>query len=146
MSFFDDVESFHRRFGLPTSLDPLGPALLDRSTLTFRVGAKLEELSEMMRAESQEDLPKVADGLVDLVYFALGTAALMRLPFNELWAEVHRANMAKVRATGAGDGRSARGHSLDVVKPAGWTPPDVEGIVERAILRHAASLGNGTAE
>lgn len=44
-----------------------------------------------------------------------------RLPWDSLWNEVHRANMAKVRATTP----TQRGGCLDVVKPAGWTPPAI---------------------
>ncbi len=68
---------------------------------------------------------KALDGLVDLVYVALGTAFLHRFPYNEGWDKVQQANMAKEKATGADDDRSTRKHKADIVKPAGWLPPDI---------------------
>lgn len=79
-----------------------------------------------------QDLPKIADALVDLVYVALGTAQLHRLPWARLFMAVHRANMRKERAAGTDDPRSTRPYALNVVKPAGWRPPDVIGALTRA--------------
>ena len=38
------------------------------------------------------------DALIDLTYVAMGTAYMMGLPWQDLWDEVQRANMSKVRA------------------------------------------------
>lgn len=83
----------------------------------------------------EQDLEKAADALADLVYVALGTAHMMGLPFEAVWAEVQRANMTKVRATGDDDPRSKRGSSLDVVKPEGWKAPDHGPAIEAAMTR-----------
>jgi len=161
-SFFDDVGAFHKKFGLVTAADG-PPTHLPLSALYFRLGFMIEELCEITYALGETDLTirlrkvrndlraltqlaqddsmsvgnlaLVADGLADLVYVALGTAQLMRLPFNEVWDEVHRANLTKERASSAEDPRSTRGHTLDVVKPADFRAPDVEGIIERAQRR-----------
>lgn len=147
MSLFDDVRDFHMKFGLPT--DQIWPPTnLDAGLARFRLKFLLEELSELMIAmgfhgpsmtmkttaqamemygpDSEPNLPDAADALADLVYVALGTAHLMGIPFDEIWAEVQRANMAKERSSGADDVRSKRRHASDVVKPAGWRPPDHE--------------------
>lgn len=134
MSLYADVCKFHRKFGLDHPGDGKAPQLLDAETQSFREKFLDEELSELAEAWAERDLPKAADALVDLVYVALGTAALMRLPFDECWVEVQRANMAKERALGADDPRSTRGHRLDVVKPAGWTPPDIAGVLLRSAV------------
>lgn len=126
MSNFEDVAAFHEKFGLRTDTDP---QLLNDSTMLYRAQFMLEELHETMKAHAKQDLAGVADGLVDLVYVALGTAYLMGLPFDELFAEVQRANMEKVRASSAAE--SKRGSSLDVVKPAGWRGPDLETVLAR---------------
>lgn len=130
-SFFEDVEEFNRRFGLPHSGDGHPPGHLEPDVLLYRIGFMLEELTEFAQAAARGDLAGMTDALVDLTYIALGTAAFKHLPFEEAWAEVHRANMAKEPVTGADDPRSPRGHRLDVVKPDGWTPPDIEAILER---------------
>jgi dCMP deaminase len=125
MTLFDDVGDFHRKFGLPYSGDGGGPpALLDKETGAFRWKFLVEEMREYGDAVRAGDLAGAADALADLIYVALGTAHMMRLPFDDIWDEVQRANMSKERATGADDPRSARGSALDVVKPAGFRPPD----------------------
>lgn len=122
MSDFSDVADFHRRFGL----DYDGPPRpLPEDLAAFRERFLQEELDELRAARSAGDLAGCVDALVDLVYVALGTARLMGVPWRRAWTEVHAANMRKVRADSADDPRSLRGHPADVVKPAGWTPPDV---------------------
>lgn len=130
---FNDVREFHRKFGLPfhgermvaEKPDCIPPHLLDPSTNDFREKFMQEELDEYKLAVAQGDLAKAADALCDLVYVALGTAHMMHVPFIRCWFEVQRANMQKERASSAEDARSVRGHVLDVVKPKGWTPPNI---------------------
>lgn len=127
----EDIAAFHRRFALP---GPDAPALLPNEELTtFRVGFMKEELQEFEDAHAAGDLAEAADALIDLVYVAMGTAYMMGLPWDELWNDVQRANMTKVRALVASD--SKRGTTYDVVKPPGWVPPQGAKILERALLR-----------
>lgn len=136
---FRDIGRFHGKFGLEPSSDP--GHRLPKDLLQFRIKFMIEELQEYARAvgqpiiyldesghttmstEDEFDSEKAFDGLIDLVYVALGTAFLHRFPFNKGWDRVQEANMAKERATGADDSRSTRKHSADIVKPAGWKPP-----------------------
>lgn len=126
---FDDVEAFHKKFGVPLAGTP---SFLDADADEFRRKFMQEELDEYTEAYMAGDMLKAADALVDLVYVALGTASMMGLPWQQLWDEVQRANMSKVRATGADDARSVRKSALDVVKPEGWKAPD-----------HRAAVGDG---
>lgn len=135
MSNFSDVGDFHTKFALPTSEDRF-PGLLTDETFMFRYQFLQEELQELLKAHREGNLEDFADALVDLVYVALGTAHMAGVPWEELWAEVQRANMGKVRATESS--QSKRGSSLDVVKPMGWRPPDVAQVLrdrERDLLR-----------
>jgi predicted HAD superfamily Cof-like phosphohydrolase len=143
---FDMVGDFHAKFGLATSDDGPPPGEIPDDVAEFRLRFMIEELQEIARGygyamnvdlsrtgdDGPQDLPAVADGLVDLVYVALGTAHFHRLPWGALFAEVQRANMSKERASSAGDARSTRGHSLDVVKPEGFRPPDITGVLMAA--------------
>jgi predicted HAD superfamily Cof-like phosphohydrolase len=131
-----DIAEFHEKFQLGYSGPPR--ALPDDLGL-FRLGFKREELEEYSasRRELSDELTAAAehrdhakitslledqlDALVDLVYVALGTAYLHGFDFTAAWERVHRANMAKVRATHAS--QSKRGSTHDVVKPAGWVAP-----------------------
>lgn len=118
-SNYRDVYLFHEKFGLV----PEGPPALPSLELQeFRGNFMKEELLEFLMACDDADLPGAADALVDLVYVAMGTAILMGLPWQDLWNEVQRKNMEKMRASDAT--RSKRHSALDVIKPEGWTPPD----------------------
>lgn len=121
---FKDVGDFHRKFDLPAYPSTEGPTFLDKEAFDFRVKFMHEELIEFIADHAAGDMAGAADALADLVWVALGTAHMMRIPFDDIWAEVVRANMEKVRATGDGDPRSKRGSRLDVVKPEGWQAPD----------------------
>jgi predicted HAD superfamily Cof-like phosphohydrolase len=145
---FESVGTFHEKFDLPiASRTP--PAFPPEDVLRFRGAFLLEETAEFFEAcgmpqiaqtiknigkaiqtsegslvIAPQDLDKAADALGDLKYVTDGTAHMMGIPFNEVFTEIQRANMAKERATGADDPRNTRPHALNVVKPAGWTPPD----------------------
>lgn len=128
ISQFDMVGLFHKKFGLPTAdTQPLG--MIDNDAFKFREGFLQEELDELGDAHYAGDLAGVADALADLVYVALGTAHMYGIPFDKVFEVVHAANMKKVRAASAME--SKRSSQLDVVKPAGWLPPDVGGVLRR---------------
>lgn len=69
------------------------------------------------------------DALLDLVYVAHGTAHLLGYPWQIGWNAVQRANISKERAAADGSD-SKRGSSFDVIKPAGWTPPPIDRILQ----------------
>ena len=130
-SDFDDVGDFHEKFGLDNvTHHGAGQRDVDESLMNFRIKFMREELDEFEGAYEIGDEAGMFDALMDLVYVAMGTAHLKGYPWHSGWAEVQRANMAKVRA--ASDGRdSKRSSPWDVVKPPGWTPPDVQGVLLR---------------
>jgi len=122
MSNFADVRAFHEKFKLTMSGTP---SLLPPDLYHFRMNFMQEELDEFALAHKDGNLTDAADALIDLVYVVMGTAALMGLPWEALWDEVQRANMRKHRAPRAGGDPTQRGGAYDVVKPEGWTPPDI---------------------
>lgn len=123
---FSDLNDFSQKFELP---QPDSPMLLQHEDMEFRLKFLMEEWQEIADCHVRGDLEGVFDGLIDLTYVAIGTAWLMNLPFNEGWERVHAANMSKVRAEHANDGRSKRKHGWDVVKPEGWKPPVLEDLL-----------------
>ncbi len=134
VSNYDDVRAFHDKFGL---LHGQQPRQLTPEKLKERLEFLWEEFYEFMggcgvciwvcemtgkleikfEPRGKPDIAEQADALIDLVYVAMGTAVMMGLPWQELWDDVQRANMAKVR------GVSHRGHPVDCVKPEGWIGP-----------------------
>jgi predicted HAD superfamily Cof-like phosphohydrolase len=91
-----------------------------------RIDFLVEELTELQNGAEHHLIAEVADALVDLVYVAKGTAVMMGLPWQELWDDVHRANTAKERGIGK------RGHKIDLIKPAGWHPPQTLKVLSKA--------------
>ncbi len=117
---FEDVRIFHKKFKLNGSNSfpwPLKP-----DVLAFRIVTLKEELQEFIEASDSKDLEGQIDALIDLVYFALGTADLLGFDWQPHWDEVQKKNMEKVRAQKVSD--SKRESTYDVVKPEGWTAPD----------------------
>lgn len=153
MTDFSDVGDFHRKFGLHTSDDRPGPTGAEDNTelMLFREKFLTEELAEFAEGLAEGDHAKMFDALIDLVYVALGTAHLLGYPWQQGWDKVQEANMAKVRAKADGSD-SKRGSSFDVVKPPGWTPPDIEslllsyGFKERVPSKNCPGCGKDLAD
>lgn len=70
---------------------------------------------------------KSMTSLVSVCYSISNYMGINWMTWRELWDDVQRANMSKVRATDAS--QSKRKTSLDVVKPAGWIGPNGEAIL-----------------
>lgn len=121
MSNYSDVRAFQTKFG---QLVGDKPRHLTRRKLNDRIAQMQEELDEFITAVDNDDIAEQADALVDLVYFALGTAAHMGLPWQALWVDVQRANMSKVPGV-----KPERGFLVDCVKPEGWEGPKTMAIL-----------------
>jgi predicted HAD superfamily Cof-like phosphohydrolase len=117
-SLFDDVAEFQVKIlGIAAIMEP---KFLESNDFEDAIYCLNEEIDELQDAQEIRDIVGVADALADLIYFALGTAYKMGLPFNEIWDAVHRTNMSKVR------GITKRGHTCDARKPDGWVGPEAE--------------------
>lgn len=125
MNVFELIKEFHTKYGLEYTGKPRE---LPRDLRNFRMDFMEEELSEYAVCIASGDLHGQLDALVDLVYVVVGTAYLQGFDFNEAFRRVHEANMKKVKATSLKDSR--RGSIHDVVKPAGWTAPDLTDLVK----------------
>ena len=125
-TFCKDIVDFHEKFKREYNGSPR--SLTDKEFL-FRFNALLEELMEYYDARNKNKLDKEFDALIDLVYFALGTAYQQGLDFKEGWKRVHAANMKKIPAKTDSD--SKRGSSLDIVKPINWEEPDLRDLVTK---------------
>jgi hypothetical protein len=91
----------------------------------FRICAMQEELDKYKEATSKED---ELDALVDLVVFALGTAERQGMleVFTEAYQRVMVANCQKE----IGQNQKRGSFQLDLVKPKGWTAPDLSDLVK----------------
>ena len=124
MSYFTDVRDFHQAFGQRIGEKPELPNVSER---TLRMKLITEEFNELCDAEEANDIAEIADALADIIYIACGTAVSYGIPLDDVFAEVHRSNMAKLV-----DGKVIRREDGKVQKPEGWTSPDIKGVLDKA--------------
>lgn len=151
--FIKDYLEFHNKFGFSC---PKKFKIPDNETVKVRLNFLLEELMETAIAfgytlynlpgESKflkdEALPvqplQIVDGLIDLEYVVLGTAAFCGL-LSEMtgkdvsyweygWAIVHEANMKKIKPETIE--QSTRNTLCDCIKPDDWVAPNLTAILE----------------
>lgn len=113
-------------------LDATGARVWTDATLAKLV-QEFAGREDRKKPETQMELiAEQADALADIQYFCGDAAAKMGVDLDEVVVEVHRANMRKVVAgTGKVLRRSSDGK---VVKPEGWLPPNVSGVIKRQML------------
>ncbi|MDX1563818.1 MAG: hypothetical protein R3236_00365 [Phycisphaeraceae bacterium] len=116
--WYADVYAFHEKFGCVIGEAPAPP---DEKTAELRLRLIAEEHEELKRAHDEGDLPGVADALTDMIYVILGTAISYGIDLRPVWDEVQRANMAKTGGGTRDDGK--------ILKPEGWTPPDIDQVL-----------------
>lgn len=114
-----DVQDFQDMIGCPRAEIPH----LDDGLLKKRLEFVKEELEELEESYVNLDLAGVADALIDLVYVIKGTALSLGLPWEELWNDVHRANMTKIPL---GETHRAK---YDAAKPDDFVPPRTHDII-----------------
>lgn len=120
----EDIRAFNAKFNLPT--DDRSKAT-DLEWLTYRLDFLEEELQETMLAAELGDVHELLDGLIDLIYVAVGTGVSLGLPLEEAWNRVHAANMQKIKVTFPEE--SKRGTTYDLLKPEGWKAPSFEDLL-----------------
>ena len=103
---------------------------LDENLIELRVKQKKEEIGEIEEAFKEEDKIKIIDGLIDLIYFSIGTLHIMGVDrdlFNACFTAVHLANMGKrggIKEERRIPGIPDEKHPMDAVKPHGWIDPE----------------------
>ena len=129
------VEEFHRVFN-SKAIKADGPGWQDTDNDSrleeMRFSLIEEELDELKEAYSEGDFIETVDALADLVYVSYGAAATIGVDLDDVLEEVHRSNMAKLDDNGnpilREDGK--------ILKPEGWTPPDISGVLDAQRKAH----------
>lgn len=139
---YEMLREFHEAFGCPINDSPSLENVSNTERL-LRIECIREELEELVEAAygskarvevwvsppvfgvDERDLVEVADALADLMYFVIGTALYYGIDLEAVFTEVHRSNMAKLQP----DGSVSRREDGKVLKPDGWTPPDVAAVL-----------------
>jgi predicted HAD superfamily Cof-like phosphohydrolase len=131
---YEDVLDFHRKFR-PHHARPL-PRVPDLRALALVRSLVQEESEELLAATSELidaayvggetelwALSLVADGAADLIYVIMGLVQACGIDIRPVWREVQKTNMAKEGGDTREDGK--------IMKPAGWVPPDVFGVLRQ---------------
>jgi len=116
-----DIHKMHKHYGVHPVIQEFDSEKL-KTFLRFRIDFLQEELTEMINAESAED---VVDALIDLCVVAIGTLDAFDVDANEAWNEVLKANMKK--KAGINESRPNPLGLPDLIKPMGWKAPSHEG-------------------
>ena len=107
------------------------PGIPDPSVVKLREKLIDEEVNkELLPAIREGNLQEIFDGGVDSIVVILGTMVAFGLPAAAGWEEVLRSNMAKVDPT---TGFVTKRDDGKVLKPEGWTPPDLGRLIQEAL-------------
>jgi predicted HAD superfamily Cof-like phosphohydrolase len=122
----DRIREFHEALGANL---PVRPVLPDAAALVLRQTLIREEYEEatavfqnLISGQSSDITPLVHE-LTDLLYVVYGAIEACGVDPDPVFAEVHRANMQKMDGPRRDDGK--------LLKPPGWQPADVRGVIER---------------
>jgi predicted HAD superfamily Cof-like phosphohydrolase len=132
------VRAFQTAFDAPM---PEKPTLLPEKRAKLRHKLLQEEVTEIKKSltieNELEGLEAVSDGIIDAMYILLGTAheygIADRLPL--MFDEVHNANMRKLDE----NGKPIYRKDGKVLKPEGWSPPNLKIILNRKFHLYSES-------
>ena len=85
-----------------------------------------EEFNELTKAFFEKDMVEIADGCADLKWVIEGLEHTLNIPQQEVWDEVARSNLSKISE----NGKVLKRKDGKVMKPEGWTPPDIKSILK----------------
>lgn len=122
-----DVAAFHMATDTPNRNEPTWPC---DSRVRLRTDLICEEYTELRKAILLRNMVDTADAIADLIYVLIGAALEFGIPLEAVWNEVQRSNMAKVDPA---TGKVRKREDGKVLKPEGWTPPDIEAVLRGAL-------------
>jgi predicted HAD superfamily Cof-like phosphohydrolase len=87
-----------------------------------------EECNELIEAITANDHVETLDALTDILVVTIGAIHSMGADAEGAWKEVMRTNFAKINKE---TGKVEKREDGKVLKPDGWTPPDLEPFVKK---------------
>ena len=87
-----------------------------------------EEHAELQEAVAADDLTEQLDALIDILVVTIGAIHSAGFDAEGAWKEVMSTNFAKIDHE---TGRVRKREDGKVLKPQGWTPPDLKGYLTR---------------
>ena len=82
-----------------------------------------EEFDEFIKAFIQNDEEGQLDGCMDLIWVILGYCYMKDYDVQGAWDEVARSNLSKIDSV---TGKVIKNSNGKVMKPEGWTPPNLK--------------------
>lgn len=119
--WFEDIKKLNEVLALNVREKP---EIIPQSEVKFMYNLIHEEVVEELlpALEENKDLVKIADGIVDSIVVLLGAAVHYGIDVRPIWDEIQKTNLAKKGGEKRADGK--------ILKPIGWTPPDIKSIIE----------------
>lgn len=87
-----------------------------------------EEGIELSEAIQNKDKVETLDALIDLIVVTIGAIHSMGADGESAWKEVMKTNFAKIDKE---TGKVRKREDGKVLKPLGWTPPELDKFVEK---------------
>lgn len=100
----------------------------------------VEEFEETAQAWNEGDSVELADGCADLIWVLQGLMLSVGIPMQEVWDEVARSNLAKIDPE---TGVVIKREDGKILKPAGWTAPDIKTIIDASSYAEASQTFKG---
>jgi predicted HAD superfamily Cof-like phosphohydrolase len=118
-SVFHDQAHFMRACGQTTTT-------INKAQSDMYLALIKEEGEELVVALQECDVVEELDAIIDLLVVIIGYGLSRGFPMVEAWDEVLRSNMAKIDPLTGTVLRRADGK---ILKPAGWTAPDLDSVI-----------------
>jgi len=121
MNPFRDQEKFMK--ACDQSVDNFNEAQFNLYTKLIQ-----EEVDELWTANADADRVECLDALIDILVVTVGAIHSMGADAEGAWKEVMRTNFAKIDHE---TGKVRKREDGKVLKPVGWTPPDLKPFVNK---------------
>ena len=126
---FEQVKEWNQKFEVPAFID-LPDAFARQKFWDLRMKLIREEFKELMdelldARNGDGSMFRIAKEAADLHYVIYGTEALLEIPANDTFAEVHRSNMSKLGT----DGKPVRRSDGKVLKGPNYSEADLTKIL-----------------
>ena len=99
-----------------------------------------EEMRELAEAWAKQDDVGVLDGALDTIWTIIAGLRALGFPINAGWIEVALSNHAKIDPS---TGVCLKRSDGKILKPLGWAPPDLRGVLRDHGMRALARDGMG---
>ena len=118
---FRDQEKFMR------ACDQSVGGEFDLTQFKMYLGLIKEEYKELQVAIENNDQVETLDALIDILVVTIGTIHSMGADAEGAWKEVMKTNFAKIDSE---TGKVRKREDGKVLKPIGWTPPNLKTFVK----------------